>query len=78
MDFNPDYKLEKEAEDRRWRAEIEQFAMESLATTRGFVPPHIFKATWEMLVNEHHLTLRLAKRIMTKKALWLVRRARRN
>jgi hypothetical protein len=73
MDYNPDYKLEKEQEAQRWRDEITPYASQALATQRGFIPPHIFHATWQTLVNEDGFTLKLAKRVFMKKALWLVR-----
>ena len=40
---------------------------------RGFVPPHIFTASLASLVGEDGISEPLARRIMSKKCLWLVR-----
>lgn len=73
MDFNPEYKAEKELETKRWRNEIGPFASDCLEMMRGFVPPFVFHASQESLVNEYGMSKELAKRIIMKKCLWLVR-----
>ncbi|RYH04990.1 hypothetical protein EON65_45935 [archaeon] len=73
MDLNPEYKAEKEEEARRWRAEIEPFALECLATMRGFIPPHVFSATEKSLAAQYGYSTALSKRILHKKCLWLLR-----
>jgi hypothetical protein len=40
---------------------------------RGYVPPHIFSASYDSLTQVDMLHADLAKRFLTKKCLWLVR-----
>jgi hypothetical protein len=49
------------------------FSQECLFTMRGFVPPHIFSASLASLVGTDGLSEPLAKRLLSKKCLWLVR-----
>lgn len=73
LEAHPDYLAEKEAERQAWLAEFKPYAEESLATMRGFITPDIFSTTESALVQEAHLPAGLAKRILNKKCLWLVR-----
>lgn len=73
MDLNPEYRAEKERETAAWRAVIGPYTQECLRTMRGFVPPHIFNSTMQSLTQVDKLPNDLAKRIMAKKCLWLVR-----
>eukprot|EP01032_Pedospumella_encystans_P009656 gene9656-11348_t len=73
LDHNPEYKAEQEAANCAWRAEIEPFLADSLSILQAFVPPNIFKCTENGLVKDHGYSKALAKRIIVKKCLWLVR-----
>lgn len=73
LDCNPEYRIQKEQETLRWRAENEAFLQESLMTMRGYVPPHIFRASQQSLEEEDGLSPALAKRLLAKKCLWLLR-----
>lgn len=73
LDLNPDYQAEKEKENAAWRNQIDAFAKESLETMRGFIPPHIFNSTQQTLTTNDGVSLDLAKRILSKKCLWLIR-----
>eukprot|EP01031_Cornospumella_fuschlensis_P027176 gene27176-32832_t len=73
LEMNSEYKKEKEDELKQWRVEVKSFALECLATMRAFIPPQIFRTTENMLTAEYLYSPALAKRILTKKCLWLVR-----
>jgi hypothetical protein len=73
MDLNPEYKAEKEKETAAWRAIIGPYTQECLRTMRGFVPPHIFNSTLQSLTLVDKMPTDIAKRIIAKKCLWLVR-----
>lgn len=73
MENNPLYIAEKEAEAKKWRDDMAIFTTECLDTMRGYIPPHIFEATLDSLQEEDGLPKELAKRIMNKKCLWLIR-----
>lgn len=72
MEFNPEYKREKEADAERWRATTVEYSKECLEIMRGFVPTNVFSSSLAELQNQG-LSKELAKRIYTKKCLWLVR-----
>jgi hypothetical protein len=73
MNYNEDYIREKEEEARQWRDRMDVFSQECLSTMRGFVPPHIFSASLASLKDIDGLSEPLAKRLLNKKCLWLVR-----
>jgi hypothetical protein len=73
MSLNPEYKKEKEEETKRWREGSKEFIERSLVTMRGFIPPFIFNISEHSLVEKYGMKKALAKRIITKKCLWLVR-----
>ena len=73
MNYNEDYIREREEEAQRWRDRMDVFSQECLFTMRGFVPPHIFSASLVSLTDTDGLSQPLAKRLLTKKCLWLVR-----
>lgn len=73
MDLNPEYKREKERETAEWRKVIGDFMKDCLKTMRAFVPPHIFNSTVQSLTVNDKLPVDLAKRIFSKRCLWLVR-----
>jgi hypothetical protein len=72
MEFNPEYKREKEEEAQRWRSTTVAFSKECLEIMRGYVPTCVFSSSLTGL-HEMGLSKDLAKRIYTKKCLWLVR-----
>eukprot|EP01031_Cornospumella_fuschlensis_P035110 gene35110-42525_t len=76
LDCNPAYRLEKEQETLRWRSEHEEYLQECLDTMRSYIPPYIFNATHKHLTEVDHMNAGIAKRILTKKCLWLVRLTR--
>lgn len=67
------HRLEKEQETLRWRSEHEEYLQECLDTMRSYIPPYIFHATHSHLVEVDHMHAGIAKRVLTKKCLWLVR-----
>lgn len=66
-------RLEKEQETLRWRSEHEEYLQDCLDTMRSYIPPFIFHATHKHLTEVDHMHAGIAKRILTKKCLWLVR-----
>ena len=72
LEINPQYKEEKEAERRAWKARIAPFCADCLSQQRNLTPPHIFSARFFDLCDEG-LSVALAKRLMAKPCLWLVR-----
>jgi hypothetical protein len=62
-----------EEEARQWRDRMDVFSLECLFTMRGFVPPHIFSASLASLKDTDGLSEPLAKRLLSKTCLWLVR-----
>lgn len=72
MDQNPEHQAEKEKEISRWREDILDYARECLDIMRGFIPPHILSCSLNQLEREG-MSKDLAKRVMLKKCLWLVR-----
>ena len=69
---NPEYQAQLEEERRRWRSTVDEFLIKSLITMRTFVPPNIHSAGLESLA-EAGLSSDIAKRLLNKKCLWLVR-----
>jgi hypothetical protein len=52
---------------------MDVYSAECLETMKGFVPPGIFHASVSSLRDEDGYSLELAKRLIAKKCLWLVR-----
>jgi len=73
MNFNPDYIKERQEESRLWREQMDVFSQQCLFSMRGFVPPNIFSASLSYLVGEVGISEPLAKRLLNKKCLWLLR-----
>ena len=73
MNYNEDYVREREEEARCWRDRMDVFSQECLFTMRGFMPPHIFSASLASLTDTDGLSQPLAKRLLNKQCLWLVR-----
>lgn len=73
MENNPVYMAEKAEMARLWREEMSTYTQECLQTMRGFVPGHIFEASLQSLKEVDGLNVELAKRLLSKKCLWLVR-----
>ena len=69
---NPEYQAQLEEERRRWRSTVDDFLIHSLLKMRTFVPPNIHSANLESLA-EAGLSSDIAKRLLNKKCLWLVR-----
>jgi hypothetical protein len=73
MDVNQEYIQEQKEKDRFWREKISAYAQECLIEQRRFIPPDIFSSTQTQLVHEKGIPAILAKRLMQKKCLWLIR-----
>jgi hypothetical protein len=73
MDVNKEYIQEKKEKEREWREKISTYAEECLTEQRRFIPPDIFTASTSQLVHEKGIPAALAKRLMQKKCLWLIR-----
>lgn len=73
MELNPEYVAQKEEEKRRWREQVQVFSQQCLEEMRGYIPPQIFSLSEKMLVEDFLINPALAKRIITKKCLWLLR-----
>jgi hypothetical protein len=67
------WQAELKAENERWRALVSGFVSDCLADMRAFIPVSIFKSSLASFVQESGYSQALAKRIMMKKCLWLVR-----
>jgi hypothetical protein len=75
LDINPQYKKEKEEEMRAWREQIRSYSCECLEIMRAFVPSFISQASQSDLTSSSGAgySVSLAKRLMSKRCLWLVR-----
>jgi hypothetical protein len=73
MDVNVEYIQEQKEKERLWREQISAYAQECLIEQRQFIPPDIFLCTQTQLVNDKGIPIILAKRLMQKKCLWLIR-----
>lgn len=69
---NPEFKQQMADEIERWRDEVNLYCAECLDVMRSFVPPNIFSATYEALIDQH-LPEDIAKRVLYKPCLWLTR-----
>jgi hypothetical protein len=70
MTLHPEYIKEQEEELQIWRDESVEYINECLQIMRGFIPPFIFNITEQ---EDYAMNKTLAKRIFTKKCLWLIR-----
>lgn len=70
--FNKDYIAEQEEEHRLWQESVSALTNEYLQQERAFIPADIFSASLDNLVSRGVSTA-LAKRLLSKKCLWLVR-----
>jgi hypothetical protein len=73
MDVNEEYIQEQKNKERLWREKISKYAQECLVEQRRFIPPDIFVSTLTQLMREKGIPAILAKRLMNKKCLWLIR-----
>ena len=75
LDVNPEYIIQQEAKREEFRRSIAPYASRCLAEMRGYIPPNIFSLSMQQLVDDPALPFSpaLAKRIINKKCLWLVR-----
>jgi hypothetical protein len=78
MDANEEYIQEQKEKERLWREKISSYAQECLIQQRRFIPPDIFVSTQTQLVQEKGIPAALAKRLMQKKCLWLIRLSEEN
>jgi hypothetical protein len=72
---NIHYRREVEEEKEEWLESIEDFTQQCLERSRTFVPVNIFAASHEGLLAMG-LSDDLAKRVLQRKCLWLVRMSR--
>ena len=72
MERNPQYRATVEEKRHKERETLAPLLVEHLNTMRGFVPPTIFSTTQSELQEEGYSKV-LAKRLLTKRCLWLVR-----
>jgi hypothetical protein len=75
--FNKDYIAEQQEEHRLWQESVSSLTNEYLVQQRAYIPVDIFSASLENLV-QRGLTTGLAKRLLTKKCLWLLRMPKEN
>jgi hypothetical protein len=72
MEYNDEYIAQKQEEERRWNEDIREVLTRCLEAMRPFVPVSIASMTLSELESAG-LSRVLAKRIMTKRCLWLIR-----
>ena len=73
LEVNPQYMIEKSEARRIWKQDAIKFCKESHDTICSFIPVNIKSANVLSLQTEQGYSLELAKRIMSRKCLWLVR-----
>jgi hypothetical protein len=72
MEYNDEYIAQKQEEERKWVEDSREFLVKSLEAMRPFIPVNIMSMTLQDLENAG-LPKVLARRIMTKRCLWLIR-----
>jgi len=72
QEHNEEYKLWLAEEKATWRESVYEFAEQCLERTRTFVPVNVFESSIEDLIHLG-LTPELAKRVLQRQCLWLVR-----
>jgi hypothetical protein len=72
MEYNDEYIAQKKEEEHRWVEDTREVLSKSLEAMRPFVPVNIASMTLPELESAG-LSKSLAKRIMTKRCLWLIR-----
>jgi hypothetical protein len=72
MEINPDYRVQQEAKNRIEREEMAVIVHEALETMRSIVPPNIAQLSIDHLKEDYGMSAALAKRLMTRKCLWLI------
>lgn len=73
LENNPDYIQKKEDEQRQWREQNIAFAKQCYNEMLAYVPPDIFSASISRLRDEYKFSADFAKRLISKKCLWLIR-----
>jgi hypothetical protein len=73
MNYNKEYIAEEMDILRIWKESVVHIAQECLQEQRAFIPVDIFTISRATLVEERGVSLALAKRILDKKCLWLIR-----
>mmetsp|Transcript_7275 Transcript_7275/g.10825 ORF Transcript_7275/g.10825 Transcript_7275/m.10825 type:complete len:453 (+) Transcript_7275:87-1445(+) len=66
---NPEYRSQQDSENEEWLESIEDFTAQCLERTRTFIPVNVFSSTLVAM----GLAEDLAKRVLQRKCLWLVR-----
>lgn len=72
---HPEFQAQVAQEYEDWRDSVDPYCMECVDVMRSFVPPDIFSASLEQLL-EYHLPEDIAKRVIQKQCLWIVRLSR--
>jgi hypothetical protein len=72
MEYNDEYIAQKKEEEQRWVEDTKEVLIKCLEAMRPFVPVNIASMTLQDLEGAG-LSKSLAKRIMTKRCLWLIR-----
>ena len=73
MERNPEYLAKIEVKQREEREKLAPILEQHLATMREFIPPNIFDCTMTTLQEDYGYSKALAKRLISKKCLRLVR-----
>jgi hypothetical protein len=72
QEAHPDYQAYVECERKHWLESVSEFCQQCLERTRSFIPVNIFETSVDDLINLG-LSSEIARRIIQKKCLWLVR-----
>lgn len=72
MEINPDYRVQQEERNKIEREEMSAIVQSSLETMQSIVPPNIAELSVNILQRDYNMSAVLAKRLVTKKCLWLV------
>ena len=73
MERNPEYLTKLEEKRQKEREMLAPILEQHLATMREFIPPNIFDCKMTTLQEDYGYSKALAKRLISKKCIWLVR-----
>lgn len=73
MEVNEEYIRETIEQERIWREKILSYSQECLKEQRKFISPDIFVSSLKQLIENKSIPAALAKRLINKKCLWLIR-----
>ena len=73
MEINREYISEQREERERWRTKIQDYSADCISEMKRFVLENIFSTSLTSLQEEYGLPVVLARRILNRKCLWLVR-----